>query len=220
LSLYLNTDHIKISTNIRDDTHFIKGDVTELRQDWRVADRDRKFKALLACLGAPDVSIKHGHLREERQITSGQWILNDPLYNQWRISANSSLWIHGIPGSGKTFICSRIIDDNAEYCNVLDSNAFVYFYFDSTDSLLQQPSELLRSMILQLVDTSSQTRELFEEFATGPLRLKGQSRQSRPQLSDADLLMISTRIIQTLTMFSSLWIFSMNVANARRSCTL
>lgn len=34
---------------------------------------------------------------------TGQWLLSDPLFKRWKNeSASSILWLHGIPGSGKS----------------------------------------------------------------------------------------------------------------------
>jgi hypothetical protein len=34
---------------------------------------------------------------------TGQWLLGDPLFRKWkRDSVSSILWLHGIPGSGKS----------------------------------------------------------------------------------------------------------------------
>ena len=48
--------------------------------------------------------IKH-HEQTKKDILdgTGQWLLLDPVFNKWKKeSASSILWIHGIPGSGKS----------------------------------------------------------------------------------------------------------------------
>jgi hypothetical protein len=48
--------------------------------------------------------LKH-HKENKRQILpgTGEWLLKDEIYNYWKESPESSLlWLHGIPGSGKS----------------------------------------------------------------------------------------------------------------------
>jgi adenylylsulfate kinase-like enzyme len=34
---------------------------------------------------------------------TGQWLLSDPVFDKWKKeSVSSILWLHGIPGSGKS----------------------------------------------------------------------------------------------------------------------
>ncbi|PTB68605.1 hypothetical protein BBK36DRAFT_1090573, partial [Trichoderma citrinoviride] len=43
---------------------------------------------------------------------SGRWLLSKPAYSDWRKSSFSSvLWLHGIPGSGKTKLASLVVDE-------------------------------------------------------------------------------------------------------------
>jgi hypothetical protein len=58
-----------------------------------------------------------------------------------------SLWLHGIPGCGKTVLTSTIIEHFRQdtTCQVL-----LYFYFDSSDTDKRSLNSLLRSLITQL----------------------------------------------------------------------
>ena len=45
------------------------------------------------------------HKENRRQVLegTGQWLLRDPVFRMWKDnSASSLLWLHGIPGSGKS----------------------------------------------------------------------------------------------------------------------
>lgn len=45
------------------------------------------------------------HKQTKRGILAGtgQWLLFDPIFKRWKDdSASSILWLHGIPGSGKS----------------------------------------------------------------------------------------------------------------------
>jgi hypothetical protein len=48
--------------------------------------------------------IQH-HEQTKQGVLSGtgQWLLSDPVFEKWKNeSASSILWLHGIPGSGKS----------------------------------------------------------------------------------------------------------------------
>ncbi|KAF1962459.1 NACHT and ankyrin domain protein [Byssothecium circinans] len=88
--------------------------------------------------------------REKRQrlSTTCEWILKQPAYKSWKASEESAspiLWLHGPPGSGKTFLAQSIVDfiqeDNVE----LETNVFSYFC-DANST----PSSLIRSLLVQL----------------------------------------------------------------------
>jgi hypothetical protein len=45
----------------------------------------------------------HEQTRSEVLEGTGMWLLQDPKFQQWKNdSASSVLWLHGIPGSGKS----------------------------------------------------------------------------------------------------------------------
>jgi hypothetical protein len=53
---------------------------------------------------SPEPYNQH-HAKEKKEVLSGtgQWLLSDPIFNQWKKeSVSSLLWLHGIPGSGKS----------------------------------------------------------------------------------------------------------------------
>jgi len=61
---------------------------------------------------------------------SGEWVLRSPKFVEWLGSSTSSiLWLHGIPGSGKSMLVARVID-YLQRRNESDSNPapIAYFY--------------------------------------------------------------------------------------------
>jgi Cdc6-like AAA superfamily ATPase len=49
---------------------------------------------------------KHRDLQLRRMPELGQWLLNMPKFKLWREGSlpKSTLWCHGAPGAGKTFL--------------------------------------------------------------------------------------------------------------------
>lgn len=98
------------------------------------------------------------------------WFLEGDKFKDWKLASRQSLWMHGIPGSGKTVMSSKIID------NLLSEEMSVlYFFFDTRDSEKQTLDDLLRSLILQLY-AQGQSRNILEslfvdKFGEGNKRL-------------------------------------------------
>jgi hypothetical protein len=60
------------------------------------------------------------------------------------------LWLQGIPGAGKTILCSTIIHQIETFCSTQEDYAYAYFYFDFNDTQKQIVDSFLRSAIIQL----------------------------------------------------------------------
>ncbi|CAG8955087.1 hypothetical protein HYFRA_00007102 [Hymenoscyphus fraxineus] len=85
---------------------------------------------------------------------SGKWLLRKPEFVDWlNASASSILWLHGIPGSGKSMLVARVI----EYLKLRtsadpDNTSLAYFYCtrNANEPERAAPVEILRSVIEQL----------------------------------------------------------------------
>lgn len=74
-------------------------------------DHESRIKILRSISTIP-YSTHHKVASQGRLRGSGQWLLNNRAYSYWRASPVSSvLWLHGIPGSGKTELATSVIDD-------------------------------------------------------------------------------------------------------------
>ncbi|KAM6503800.1 hypothetical protein JOM56_000743 [Amanita muscaria] len=65
---------------------------------------------------SPDSSINHNSACPKRHRDTGKWLLDLPLYKNWKTMTNSFLWLHGLSvvtplaaGSGKTILCSKAL---------------------------------------------------------------------------------------------------------------
>lgn len=66
------------------------------------------------------------------------------------------MWLHGLPGAGKTVLCSSVIEDIRQKCEDFHNARCAYFYFDFRDKSKQSVEGMLRSLLRQLssYDTS------------------------------------------------------------------
>src|SRR5690606_4502432 len=104
---------------------------------------------LLQWLSPPDPSINLIKASKQRSKGSGSWFLNSKAFHDWKVQRNSFLWLHGIPGCGKSVLSSTIINELREISSP-NPGLVLYFYFDFNDTTKQTLDGMLRSLIKQL----------------------------------------------------------------------
>jgi hypothetical protein len=87
---------------------------------------------------------------KQRQADTGRWFLESDQYVKWKTNAASFLWLHGIPGCGKTILSSTILQNVYQYCANDPGKVVAYFYFDFNDPQKRLPELMVRSLISQL----------------------------------------------------------------------
>lgn len=90
----------------------------------------------------------HRESRRGRALDTCEWILQHEDYNHWRSSDESMiLWLHGIPGAGKTKLVSRVVDS---LMSGRADHGIAYFYCNHHDNKRRKPVNILRAFIKQL----------------------------------------------------------------------
>jgi len=135
---------------VRNTSSSIHQTVTEVLTSTRSAARNERHDKILNWLKSSDPSTNHNAARKKHQPTTGEWFIDSPQFIAWIEGRISSIWLHGIPGAGKTILCSSIIDNVEAACVSSSSQTFAYFYFDFSDSSKRTVTGMLRSMIHQL----------------------------------------------------------------------
>ncbi|KAK8138074.1 hypothetical protein PG984_001454 [Apiospora sp. TS-2023a] len=113
--------------------------------------QESRIKILRAISTIP-YATHHKVASQGRLKGSGQWLLNNSVYSSWRASPVSSvLWLHGIPGSGKTKLASLVVDDlkRAEHI------AFFYCMRNPSEPLRALCQSILANLIRQLASLDS-----------------------------------------------------------------
>ncbi|KAH8586363.1 hypothetical protein B0O99DRAFT_493091, partial [Bisporella sp. PMI_857] len=82
---------------------------------------------------------------------SYRWILENSHFQQWRSAQQSRLlWIRGDPGKGKTMLLCGIINELKRF--IANSDLLSYFFYQATDSRINNATAMLRGLIYMLVD--------------------------------------------------------------------
>ncbi|KAI8314950.1 hypothetical protein K4K61_003396 [Colletotrichum sp. SAR11_59] len=147
-------------------------------------DRARRT-AILSWISDEPYEMHHKLTHSEVLEGTGQWILCDPTFLHWaNESASSILWLHGIPGSGKSKLTSVVVGQALQAFREKLAPAPVYFYCsrNPAEPGRSDPPRILASIARQLSTPSSLSSVLEpadamftqrEEtaFASGPLQV-------------------------------------------------
>ncbi|KAL2272435.1 hypothetical protein FJTKL_06560 [Diaporthe vaccinii] len=145
----------------------------ELRRD-EIEKHKWRLLQIKAQLGAADYQQDLEMAAEARNVTnSGDWVLQSPTFKHWADKAatrHSVLYVHGIPGAGKTTLVSSII------ANLLDENSnnnddqptmITYFYMKHKQPEKDTHNGLLRAMMEQIVSRDCVLSDhLFDKFTS------------------------------------------------------
>jgi Cdc6-like AAA superfamily ATPase len=99
-------------------------------------------------LSAVDPSTNYANALEKRHQGTGAWFIKGQAFVDWNEQSGSFLWLHGIPGCGKTVLSSTIIEHLKSVTR--PSQVLLYFYFDFNDKKKQNLENMLRSLVNQL----------------------------------------------------------------------
>ncbi|KAJ0418603.1 ankyrin repeat-containing domain protein [Aspergillus carlsbadensis] len=105
-------------------------------------------------LAPVNAAVNHNSATKLRHQGTGTWFVDGEPFKKWISEDNSFLWLHAIPGGGKTILASTIIDwirQNKEKPGV----GLAYFYCDYKDNQKQSPSRII-STILSSIATKNE----------------------------------------------------------------
>ena len=104
---------------------------TSLRMTYRsTLHIDSQRQEVYTWLQHTDPSPLHHLARKLYEPGTGNWMLRYPEWTTWLQGKQRCLWIHGIPGAGKTVLMSYLITQARQYCDQLQDGkaACVYYY--------------------------------------------------------------------------------------------
>ena len=115
---------------------------------------EQKYNKILEWLSVSSYYNHHQFLSQSRLPGLGGWLLNHKEYIDWQTSSSSSLLLlDGVTGSGKSMLCSMIVDS---LLSIADNHSsavpFGYFYCANLDFEKTRFSsdDVMRSILSQL----------------------------------------------------------------------
>jgi NACHT domain len=119
--------------------------------------QDKHLNDISKWLNPPDPSKNLNAATEKRYKGTGSWFLEGEQFREWRSGSRPCLWLHGLPGCGKTVLSSTIIDALSQRNN--SSTIVLDYFFDFSDTNKQSVDMFLRSLAAQLYIKSQDSRE-------------------------------------------------------------
>ncbi|KAI9438127.1 hypothetical protein H4582DRAFT_2129160 [Lactarius indigo] len=160
---------LRITHKICDGINIVDGKVEDVGDKMQCVDEKvdevkwNQIKHLLRVWLSPtDPSTNHNIARKAQHQGTAVWFFQGSVFIEWK-STGSLLWIHGKPGSGKSVICSSIIQDIMAVCEA-GSAIMAYFYFDFRNLNKQTCHDLLLSLVSQLSTRSSPCCNVLHHF--------------------------------------------------------
>ena len=119
----------------------------------------------------------HDNIKEERVDGTGEWLIQNTEFRNWEENKSSGLfWLHGSPGTGKTYVTSRVVDRIQDRMSDLPKNeGFAFFYCDQDEMARSQPLSILQSIVRQLSTCASNPESIQTQLseACKEMRQKG-----------------------------------------------
>ncbi|KZL66376.1 ankyrin repeat domain-containing protein [Colletotrichum tofieldiae] len=121
------------------------------------------FNQILEWLSVVPYYHHHQFIAQSRLPGAGQWLLKHEKFTDWKISSSSALLLlHGIPGSGKSTLCSVVVDSLLSATGANQAAAPLgYFYCANPHSEKSRRSadDIMRTLLFQLaIDTAHRTK--------------------------------------------------------------
>jgi hypothetical protein len=138
-----------LTTEVTKDIKDIKAASEEIRSMLTEEQRHRVYNWLTST----DPSPIHNRSRKLYEDRTGSWILRSQDWIDWLASRVRCLWVHGIPGSGKTILASWLIENVQGHCKRVSTkelpcvSAYYYCYFGHHQD---EAAPFLRWVITQL----------------------------------------------------------------------
>ncbi|KAH9040809.1 hypothetical protein EDB84DRAFT_1576914 [Lactarius hengduanensis] len=153
----VTTDIKDATTDIKDVTSDIKDDTKETKvmvQQILTDVNSREWERLRGWLTPPDPSTNHTNACSTQHDCTAAWVFDDDIFKEWESSQSGSLlWIHGKAGSGKSILCSAIVQHLITLRDA-GSASVAYFYFDFRDLDKKNCRDLVSSLLIQLSSRS------------------------------------------------------------------
>ncbi|KAG6913684.1 hypothetical protein DXG01_005184, partial [Tephrocybe rancida] len=135
--------HIHMITQVKE----IKVGLQQTGQMLEAIKDDKLAKKIQTWLSPPNNSKNYNEADKKRQPDTCAWFLDGKQFLNWTENPGF-LWIKGKAGSGKSILCSSIINKLSQKKSPF---GIAYFFFDGRDSqdALQLHENLIRSLISQ-----------------------------------------------------------------------
>jgi hypothetical protein len=112
---------------------------------------------MFSWLSALNSEASHKSLRNIHEPGTSHWLIETKGFQRWVRGDSKVLWLHGIPGAGKTLLTFHAIEELKSLCRRhlqkrpnSKGIGLAYHYFDFRRTESQNPSTMLSAIVRQL----------------------------------------------------------------------
>jgi Cdc6-like AAA superfamily ATPase len=160
--LALSAENMSALANLTEDVREMKNELRHRRELDVKIQLDEKRRKVIDFFGRVNPHENYQMGLKLRQSGTGLWLTKGDSFQGWLRSPDGSLWLHGIPGAGKTVLASAVIQDTIEALKSGESVA--YFYCDYKDESRQDPLSIFGSIAAQLALQDEEAFDLLKEY--------------------------------------------------------
>ncbi|OBT87645.1 hypothetical protein VE02_02686 [Pseudogymnoascus sp. 03VT05] len=158
------TISLALTTESSQDIKIIKDTTTRIKEDLT----DNQKRDISTWFQRTDPSPLHNIAYGHYVVGTGDWMLESSDWKDWICGDNKFLWIHGIPGAGKTVLASYLIETIAEHCRTVKKQYGCMYYYCSYTHNQNEAYPLLHWIVSQLLRKSNSIPiTAYEQFKSG-----------------------------------------------------
>ncbi|KAI5799542.1 hypothetical protein FPQ18DRAFT_253782, partial [Pyronema domesticum] len=160
---------------------------------------DSQRSSILEWISTIPYRSHHERINAGRLEGTGKWLLEREDYRTWISSSVSKLLLlRGIPGAGKTYIASKVID--SLHSNTTEMK-LAYFYCNRAEENRREPDSILSTIIQQLAQSPFDKNKLLKPIVDIYRDRKKQGQiSSRLSLAESQQLLVQLTDIHPRTM--------------------
>ena len=98
-----------------------------------------------------DPSPIHYQAKKDYEPQTGDWIFEIPEWKEWLACGTRCLWLHGIPGAGKTVLMSHVIDRIGRICSLSSHQGKIHAYYYCYFARQQDESEPFLKWLIHIL---------------------------------------------------------------------
>jgi len=177
--LALSAENMSALANLKEDVRAVKNELRRRRElDVKIRLNEER-KKVIDFFGRVNPHENYQMGLKLRQSGTGLWLTKGDSFQDWLRSPDRNLWLHGIPGAGKTVLASAVIEDTIEILKSGESVA--YFYCDYKDESRQNPQSIFGSIAAQLALQDEGAFDMLKEYYDSIHKEGGLARSVSPE---------------------------------------
>ncbi|KAI9860058.1 MAG: hypothetical protein M1813_006406 [Trichoglossum hirsutum] len=130
------------------------GGISDIRYEVNLLVRwqeDEETQSILGWLSSVNFWLKQADVFNQKQIGTGQWLLEHPDFLEWAKGNKETVWCLGSPGVGKTVLASAVVEF-LENDLPVRGIGLTFIYCNHKENLLQRIEYFIGAIVRQLVE--------------------------------------------------------------------